>query len=99
MGVVSMKGPDILKTCALPFRRYGNKITEQQFVYHISFNLRLASPSKVRKLLYIAIKEKEIIREENGFLIPVFQPHILRIPFNYAPEFDIDKNTPEYYST
>ncbi len=93
-----MKGPDILKTCALPFRRYGDKITEDQFVYHLSFTLKLAPPSKIRQLLYIAIKEKEIIKVENEYMVPVFQPHILRIPFNYAPTFDFGKEVPQYYS-
>ncbi len=87
----------MLKTCALPFRRYGNRITEEQFVYHLSFNLRLAPPSKVRQLLYIAIKEKEIIKVEQGYLVPVFQPHILRIPFNFKPAFDFDKSIPQYF--
>jgi len=80
---------DLKRTIAVLFRRKGKgSITEKEFVFSASIDLRWFSPKAAQRLLDIAL-QLNLISRRNGELIPNFNIEDIHVPLEFKPTEDI----------
>lgn len=80
---------ELKRTIAVLFRRKGKgSITEKEFVFSASIDLRWFSPKAAQKLLDIAL-QLNLISRRNGELSPNFNIEDIHVPLEFKPTEDI----------
>ncbi len=78
-----MNGREILLVLAHLFRKNGKEVTIETAVNFLSFRCRYGSPTEVRKLLSIALKNEMISREKDS-IIAEFLFNKQNLPLNLS---------------
>lgn len=80
---------ELKKSIAVLFRRKGKEIlTEQEFVFSASMDLRWFSPKDAQKLLDISLSGGYLSRK-NGDVMPTFDTSEVEVPLDYRPTREI----------
>jgi len=80
---------ELQRSIALLFRRKGKEIlTEKEFVFSASMDLRWFSPKEAQKLLDFGITGG-YLQKKNGNIVPTFDTSIIEVPLDYKPGKDI----------
>jgi len=80
---------DLQKSIAVLFRRKGKEIlTEREFVFSASMDLRWFSPKEAQKLLDAGLSGGYLQRK-NGNVFPTFDCAIVEVPLDYKPSRDV----------
>lgn len=85
---------ELQRSIALLFRRKGKEIlTEKEFVFSASMDLRWFSPKEAQKLLDFGISGG-YLQKKNGNIIPTFDTSVIEVPLDYKPGKDIFEHIP-----
>jgi len=85
---------DLQKSIALLFRRKGKELlTEKEFVFSASMDLRWFSPKEAQRLLDVGITGG-FLQKKNGNIVPTFDTSLIEVPLNYKPGRDIFEHIP-----
>ena len=80
------------KSIALLFRRKGkDSLTEREFVFSASMELRWFSPKEAQKLLDLGLTGG-FLQKKNGGVTPTFDYTTIEVPLDYKPGQDIFEN-------
>ncbi|MCU0860029.1 MAG: DUF2240 family protein [Thermoplasmata archaeon] len=80
---------EIERSIAVLFRRKGKDLlTEREFVFSASMDLRWFSPKDAQKLLDLGVSGG-LIEKRNGSLVPKFDFSTVEVPIDYRPSKDI----------
>jgi hypothetical protein len=80
---------DLQRSIALLFRRKGKDVlTEKEFVFSASMDLRWFSPKDAQKLLDLGISGG-YLQKKNGNIVPTFDTSSIEIPLDYKPGKEI----------
>lgn len=86
---------DLEKSIALLFRRKGkNFLTEKEFVFSASMDLRWFSPKDAQRLLDIGISGG-FLQKKNGNIVPTFDTTVIEVPLDYKPGREIFEQLPK----
>ena len=86
---------DLQRSIALLFRRKGKDfLTEKEFVFSASMDLRWFSPKDAQKLLDIGISGG-YLKKNNGNIVPTFDTSAIEVPLDYKPGKEIFENAPK----
>jgi hypothetical protein len=86
---------DLQRSIALLFRRKGKDIlTEKEFVFSASMDLRWFSPKDAQKLLDLGISGG-YLQKKNGNIVPTFDTSSIEIPLDYKPGKEIFEQAPK----
>ncbi len=86
---------DVQRSIAVLFRRKGKEVlTEKEFVFSASMDLRWFSPKDAQKLLDVGLTGGHLKRIE-GNLLPTFDFGKLDVPIDYKPTADILQEAPK----
>lgn len=85
---------DLQRSIALLFRRKGKEaLTEKEFVFSASMDLRWFSPKDAQKLLDLGITGG-YLQKRNGSVLPTFDPSAIEVPLDYKPGKEIFEQLP-----
>jgi len=80
---------EIERSIAVLFRRKGKEIlTEREFVFSASMDLRWFSPKDAQRLLDMGVSGG-FIEKRNGSLVPTFDFSTVEVPLDYRPSKEI----------
>jgi hypothetical protein len=83
---------ELQKSIALLFRRKGkDSLTEKEFVFSASMELRWFSPKEAQKLLDLGLTGG-YLQKRNGGIAPTFDYTTIEVPLDYRPGSDIFEN-------
>jgi hypothetical protein len=83
---------ELQKSIALLFRRKGkDSLTEREFVFSASMELRWFSPKEAQKLLDLGLTGG-YLKRKNGGISPTFDYSSIEVPLDYKPGQDIFEN-------
>ena len=83
---------ELQKSIALLFRRKGkDSLTEREFVFSASMELRWFSPKEAQKLLDLGLTGGYLQRK-NGGISPTFDYATMEVPLDYKPGQEIFEN-------
>lgn len=86
---------DLQRSIALLFRRKGKDfLTEKEFVFSASMDLRWFSPKDAQKLLDLGISGGQL-KKKNGNIVPTFDTSSIEIPLDYKPGKEIFEHVPK----
>jgi hypothetical protein len=86
---------DLERSIALLFRRKGKDfLTEKEFVFSASMDLRWFSPKDAQKLLDIGISGG-YLQKKNGNIVPTFDTTVIEVPLDYKPSREIFEQLPK----
>ena len=86
---------EIQRSIALLFRRKGKDfLTEKEFVFSASMDLRWFSPKDAQKLLDYGISGG-LLKKKNGTIVPTFDTSVIEVPLDYKPGKEIFDNAPK----
>jgi hypothetical protein len=76
---------DLQRSIVLLFRRKGKEtLTEKEFVFSASMDLRWFSPKEAQRLLDLGISGGYLQRK-NGSVVPTFDTSVSEVPLDYKP--------------
>jgi len=85
---------DLQRSIVLLFRRKGKEfLTEKEFVFSASMDLRWFSPKEAQKLLDLGITGG-YLQKKNGSIVPTFDTSLIEVPLDYKPGKDIFAQVP-----
>ncbi len=85
---------DLERSIALLFRRKGKDfLTEKEFVFSASMDLRWFSPKDAQRLLDIGITGG-YLQKKNGNVVPTFDTTLIEVPLDYKPGKEIFEQVP-----
>jgi len=85
---------DLQRSIVLLFRRKGKEfLTEKEFVFSASMDLRWFSPKEAQRLLDLGITGGYLQRK-NGNIVPTFDTSLIEVPLDYKPGKDIFEHVP-----
>jgi len=85
---------ELQRSIALLFRRKGKELlTEKEFVFSASMDLRWFSPKEAQKLLDLGLTGG-FLQRKNGSIVPTFDTSLIEIPIDYKPGKDIFAHLP-----
>lgn len=85
---------DLQRSIALLFRRKGKEfLTEKEFVFSASMDLRWFSPKEAQRLLDVGITGG-YLQKKNGNIVPTFDTSLVEVPLDYKPGRDIFEHIP-----
>jgi hypothetical protein len=85
---------DLQRSIALLFRRKGKDLlTEKEFVFSASMDLRWFSPKEAQRLLDVGITGG-LLQKKNGSIVPTFDTSSVDVPMDYRPGKDIFEQIP-----
>ena len=85
---------DLQRSIALLFRRKGKELlTEKEFVFSASMDLRWFSPKEAQRLLDVGISGG-YLQKKNGNIVPTFDTSLIEVPLDYKPGKDIFEHIP-----
>ena len=85
---------DLQRSIALLFRRKGKDLlTEKEFVFSASMDLRWFSPKEAQRLLDVGITGG-FLQKKNGNIVPTFDTSLIEVPLDYKPGKDIFEHVP-----
>jgi len=85
---------DLQRSIALLFRRKGKEfLTEKEFVFSASMDLRWFSPKEAQRLLDVGITGG-YLQKKNGNIVPTFDTSLIDVPLDYKPGKDIFEHLP-----
>lgn len=85
---------DLQRSIALLFRRKGKDLlTEKEFVFSASMDLRWFSPKEAQKLLDVGITGG-LLQKKNGSIVPTFDTSLVEVPLDYRPGKEIFEQVP-----
>jgi hypothetical protein len=85
---------DLQRSIALLFRRKGKEfLTEKEFVFSASMDLRWFSPKEAQRLLDVGITGG-YLQKKNGNIVPTFDTSMIDVPLDYKPGRDIFEHVP-----
>ncbi len=80
------------QSIAVLYRRKGKEsLTEQEFVYSASMELRWFPPKDAQRLLDLGLSGG-YLRRKNGSIFPTFDCGAVEVPIDYRPSKDIFEN-------
>ncbi len=80
---------ELQRSIAVLFRRKGKQLlTEREFVFSASMDLRWFSPKDAQKLLDLGVSGG-LIEKRNGSLLPTFDFSTIEVPLDYRPSKDL----------
>jgi hypothetical protein len=80
---------ELKRTLALLFRRKGrDRLTEKEFVFSASMDLRWFSPKEAQRLLRLGL-EARLLEAEDGELRPTFDVDGMVIPLDFVPSGEV----------
>lgn len=80
---------ELRRTIAALFRRKGkDSISEKEFVFSASIDLRWFTPKEAQKVLDISLEHK-LMSKNNGELVPNFDPESIDVPLDFKPSDDV----------
>jgi len=83
---------ELQRSIVLLFRRKGKEfLTEKEFVFSASMDLRWFSPKDAQKLLDLGITGG-YLQKKNGNIVPTFDTTLIEVPLDYKPGKDIFEN-------
>lgn len=83
---------DLEKSIAVLFKRKGKEfLTEKEFVFSASMDMRWFSPKEAQKMLDAGI-EGGLLKKTNGNVLPTFDFHEVSVPIDYKPTSDVLKS-------
>lgn len=86
---------ELKKTIALLFKRKGSPIlTEKEFIFSASMDLRWFPPKEAQKLLQVGV-DAQLLILENGKVRPNFDISQIEIPLDFVPTEDMFKVEPK----
>jgi hypothetical protein len=86
---------EIQRSIALLFRRKGKDfLTEKEFVFSASMDLRWFSPKDAQKLLDMGISGG-YLKKANGAIVPTFDTTVIDVPLDYKPGKEIFDHAPK----
>jgi len=86
---------DLQRSIAVLFRRKGKDLlTEKEFVFSASMDLRWFSPKEAQKLLDLGITGG-LLQKKNGNVMPTFDTSSIEVPLDYKPGKDIFEHGPK----
>ena len=86
---------ELQKSIALLFRRKGkDSLTEREFVFSASMELRWFSPKEAQKLLDLGLTGG-YLKRMNGGISPTFDYSTIEVPLDYKPGKEIFDNAPK----
>jgi len=86
---------DLEKSIALLFRRKGKDfLTEKEFVFSASMDLRWFSPKDAQRLLDVGISGG-FLQKKNGNIVPTFDTTLVEVPLDYKPGKEIFEHLPK----
>ena len=81
------------KSIAVLFKRKGKEfLTEKEFVFSASMDMRWFSPKEAQKMLDAGI-EGGLLKKTNGNVLPTFDFHDVSVPIDYKPTPEVLKTT------
>lgn len=85
---------DLQRSIVLLFRRKGKEsLTEKEFVFSASMDLRWFSPKEAQRLLDLGITGG-YLQKKNGSIVPTFDTSLIDVPLDYKPGKDIFEHVP-----
>jgi len=85
---------DLQRSIVLLFRRKGKEfLTEKEFVFSASMDLRWFSPKEAQRLLDLGITGG-YLQKKNGNIVPTFDTSLIEVPLDYKPGKDIFAQVP-----
>jgi len=85
---------ELQRSIALLFRRKGKDLlTEKEFVFSASMDLRWFSPKEAQRLLDVGITGG-LLQKKNGNIVPTFDTSSVEVPLDYKPGKDIFEHVP-----
>jgi hypothetical protein len=86
---------DLERSIALLFRRKGKDfLTEKEFVFSASMDLRWFSPKDAQRLLDVGISGG-YLQKKNGNVVPTFDTTLIEVPLDYKPSREIFEQLPK----
>lgn len=86
---------DLQRSIALLFRRKGKDfLTEKEFVFSASMDLRWFSPKDAQRLLDLGITGG-YLQKKNGNIVPTFDTTLIEVPLDYKPGKEIFEHMPK----
>lgn len=86
---------DLEKSIALLFKRKGKEsLTEREFVFSASMDMRWFSPKDAQKLLDVSLTGG-LLRKKNGTVSPTFDWEGVDVPLDYKPNKQILEVAPK----
>jgi hypothetical protein len=86
---------EIQRSIALLYRRKGKDfLTEKEFVFSASMDLRWFSPKDAQKLLDMGISGG-YLKKKNGTIVPTFDTTVIDVPLDYKPGIEIFEHAPK----
>jgi hypothetical protein len=86
---------DLQRSIALLFRRKGKDfLTEKEFVFSASMDLRWFSPKDAQRLLDLGITGG-YLQKKNGNIVPTFDTTLIEVPLDYKPGKEIFEHLPK----
>ncbi|MFQ5838029.1 MAG: DUF2240 family protein [Thermoplasmata archaeon] len=88
---------NLKRTIALLFNRKGQEsLTEKEFVFSASMDLRWFPPKEAQRLLDLGVK-RGLLSLKDGRLTPNFEPKEVDIPLDFAPTADVLKEEDDLF--
>lgn len=85
---------DLQRSIALLFRRKGKEaLTEKEFVFSASMDLRWFSPKDAQRLLDLGLTGG-YLKKKDGNLLPTFDLSSVEVPLDYRPSKEMLDNVP-----
>lgn len=85
---------DLQRSIALLFRRKGKEsLSEKEFVFSASMDLRWFSPKDAQRLLDLGLTGG-YLQKKNGSLLPTFDISSVEVPLDYRPGKEIFESVP-----
>ncbi|MEM0343495.1 MAG: DUF2240 family protein [Thermoplasmata archaeon] len=86
---------DLQRSIALLFRRKGKEaLTEKEFVFSASMDLRWFSPKDAQRLLDLGLTGG-YLKKKDGNLLPTFDLSSVEVPLDYRPSKEMLDNVPK----
>lgn len=90
-----MEMSELQRSIALLFRRKGKSfLTEKEFVFSASMDLRWFSPKDAQKLLDIGLTGG-YLEKKNGNIFPTFDTSVVEVPLDYRPGKEMFEHLPK----
>ena len=85
---------DLQRSIVLLFRRKGKDfLTEKEFVFSASMDLRWFSPKDAQRLLDLGITGG-YLQKKNGNIVPTFDTSLVEVPLDYKPSKEVFAQVP-----
>jgi hypothetical protein len=86
---------ELQRSIALLYRRKGKDfLTEKEFVFSASMDLRWFSPKDAQKLLDLGVSGG-YLEKKNGNIVPTFDTSVVEVPLDYHPGKEIFEHLPK----